>query len=403
MRVMLYLNVNGGVMSERRRIYLDHAATTPVDPQVVEAMLPYFTERYGNASSIHYLGREARKAIDEARAGMAEILNCSPEEIVFTSCGTESDNLAIRGVAWMNRRRGDHIITSSIEHHAVSHTFEQLERQFGFEATYLPVDEYGRVRPRDVERAITDTTVLISIIYANNEVGTIEPIAEIGEIAREHEIPFHTDAVQAAGALSLDVQELNVDLLSLSGHKVYAPKGIGVLYVRKGTDLLPMQTGGGHERNLRAGTENVAYIVGLATALKLAEERREEESRRLTALRDRLIEGVLSSIPYSRLMGHPEQRLPNNANFVFEYVEGEGILLSLDMQGIAASSGSACASGSTEPSHVLLAMGVPPDIAHGSLRLTLGCENTEQDVDRLLELLPGIVERLRAMSPLYTG
>jgi cysteine desulfurase len=403
MRVMLYLNVNGGVMSERRRIYLDHAATTPVDPQVVEAMLPYFTERYGNASSIHYLGREARKAIDEARAGMAEILNCSPEEIVFTSCGTESDNLAIRGVAWMNRRRGDHIITSSIEHHAVSHTFEQLERQFGFEATYLPVDEYGRVRPRDVERATTDTTVLISIIYANNEVGTIEPIAEIGEIAREHEIPFHTDAVQAAGALSLDVQELNVDLLSLSGHKVYAPKGIGVLYVRKGTDLLPMQTGGGHERNLRAGTENVAYIVGLATALKLAEERREEESRRLTALRDRLIEGVLSSIPYSRLMGHPEQRLPNNANFVFEYVEGEGILLSLDMQGIAASSGSACASGSTEPSHVLLAMGVPPDIAHGSLRLTLGRENTEEDVDRVLEVLPGIVERLRAMSPLYTG
>jgi cysteine desulfurase len=390
-------------MSERRSIYLDHAATTAVDPQVVEAMLPYFTARYGNASSIHSLGREARKAIDEARADVAEILNCSPEEIVFTSCGTESDNLAIRGVAWMNRRRGDHIITSSIEHHAVSHTFEQLERQFGFEATYLPVDEYGRVRPRDVERAITGTTVLISIMYANNEVGTIEPIAEIGEIAREHEIPFHTDAVQAAGALSLDVQELDVDLLSLSGHKIYAPKGVGVLYARQGADLLPIQTGGGHERNLRAGTENVPYIVGLATALKLAEERREEESRRVTALRDRLIEGVLSSIPHSRLMGHPEERLPNNANFVFEYVEGEGILLGLDMQGIAASSGSACASGSTEPSHVLLAMGVPPDVAHGSLRLTLGRENTEEDVDRVLEVLPGIVERLRAMSPLYTG
>jgi cysteine desulfurase len=390
-------------MSERRTVYLDHAATTPVDTQVVEAMLPYFTERYGNASSIHSLGREARKAIDEARAGVAGILNCNPNEVVFTSCGTESDNLAIRGVAWMNRQRGDHIIASSIEHHAVSHTFEQLETQFGFEATYLPVDEYGRVDPRDVERAITDTTVLISIMYANNEVGAIEPIAEIADIAREREIPFHTDAVQAAGALSLDVQELNVDLLSLSGHKIYAPKGIGVLYVRQGADLLPIQTGGGHERNLRAGTENVPYIVGLATALQLAEERREEESRRLAALRDRLIEGVLSSIPHCRLMGHPSERLPNNASFVFEYVEGEGILLSLDMQGIAASSGSACASGSTEPSHVLLAMGVAADVAHGSLRLTLGRENTEQDVDRVLDVLPGIVERLRAMSPLYAG
>jgi len=390
-------------MSERRVIYLDHAATTAVDPWVVEAILPYFTVRYGNASSIHSLGQDARRAVEEARAGVAEILNCNPEEVIFTSCGTESDNLAIRGVAWMNRQRGDHIITSPIEHHAVSHTCEQLQKQFGLEVTYLPVDGWGRVNPADVEKAITDTTVLISIMYANNEVGTIEPIAEIGEIARRHGIPFHTDAVQAAGALSLDVQELSVDLLTLSAHKFYGPKGVGVLYVRKGVEVLPTQTGGGHESNRRAGTENVPYIVGLATALKLAEERREQESRRLTALRDRLIEGILSSMPHCQLMGHPSERLPNNANFVFEYVEGEGILLSLDMEGIAASSGSACATGSAEPSHVLLAMGVQPDIAHGSLRLTLGRENTEQDVDRVLQVLPNIVERLRALSPLYVG
>lgn len=390
-------------MSERRVIYLDHAATTRVDPKVVEAMLPYFTERYGNASAIYSLGREARQALDQARAGVAEVFNCSPKEIVFTSCGTESDNLAIRGVAWMNRERGDHIITSSIEHHAVSHTCEQLEKQFGFNVTYVPVDEYGRVDPGDVEEAITEGTVLISIMYANNEVGTIEPISEIGEIARNYGIPFHTDAVQAAGSLSLDVQELNVDLLTLSSHKFYGPKGVGVLYVREGLELVPVQTGGGHENDLRSGTENVPYIVGLAKALTLVEERREEESQRLAALRDHLTDGVLSSIPHSRLMGHPSERLPNNANFVFEHVEGEGILLSLDMQGIAASSGSACSTGSAGPSHVLLAMGVQPSVAHGSVRMTLGRENTEEDVDRVLGVLPGIVERLRALSPLYAG
>ncbi|TKJ30324.1 MAG: cysteine desulfurase NifS [Chloroflexi bacterium B3_Chlor] len=390
-------------MSERRVIYLDHAATTRVDPRVVEAMLPYFTERYGNASAIYSLGREARQALDQARAGVAEVFNCSPKEIVFTSCGTESDNLAIRGVAWMNRERGDHIITSSIEHHAVSHTCEQLEKQFGFNVTYVPVDEYGRVDPGDVEKATTDGTVLISIMYANNEVGTIEPISEIGEIARNYGIPFHTDAVQAAGSLSLDVQELNVDLLTLSSHKFYGPKGVGVLYVREGLGLMPVQTGGGHENDLRSGTENVPYIVGLAKALTLVEERREEESQRLAALRDHLTDGVLSSIPHSRLMGHPSERLPNNANFVFEHVEGEGILLSLDMQGIAASSGSACSTGSAGPSHVLLAMGVQPSVAHGSVRMTLGRENTEEDVDRVLGVLPGIVERLRALSPLYAG
>lgn len=388
-------------MGERRAVYLDHAATTPVHPQVVEAMLPYFSERYGNASSIHSLGREARQGLEEARATVAGILNCRGEEIIFTSGGTESDNLAIRGVSWMNRRRGDHIITSSVEHHAVSHTCEQMERQFGFEVTYLPVDEYGLVDSRDVERAITETTILISIMYANNEVGTVEPIAEIGEIARRRGIPFHTDAVQAAGALSLDVQELDVDLLTLSAHKFYGPKGVGLLYVREGVGVLPIQTGGGHERGRRSGTENVAGIVGLATALTLAEERREEESIRLAALRDRLIEGLLSSIDHCCLLGHPQKRLPNNANIAFEYVEGEGILVGLDLEGIAASSGSACSTGSADPSHVLLAMGVRPDLARGAIRMTLGRENTEEDVDRVSEVLPAIVERLRAMSPLY--
>jgi len=391
------------MMEERRVLYLDHAATTSVHPQVVEAMLPYFGERYGNASSLHSLGREAREAVEQARADVGGILCCSPQEIVFTSCGTESDNLALRGVAWQNRRRGDHIITSSIEHHAVSHTLEQMERQFGFEVTYLPVDEYGQVDPADVERAITNTTILISIMYANNEVGTVEPISEIGRIAHSHGIPFHTDAVQGAGSLSLDVDELDVDLLSLSGHKFYAPKGVGVLYVREGVDLLPCQTGGGHENNRRSGTENVAEIVGLATALKLVEGWRDEESRRLAGLRDRLIEGVLSEVDHCALMGHPENRLPNNANIAFEYVEGEGILLGLDMEGIAASSGSACSTGSSDPSHVLLAMGVEPGMARGTVRLTLGHENTEEDVDRVLRVLPGIVERLRAMSPLYEG
>jgi cysteine desulfurase len=388
-------------MGERRIVYLDHAATTSVDPRVVEAMLPFYTERYGNPSSLHSLGREAREVLDEARATVAGVMNCSSEEIIFTSCGTESDNLALRGLSLMNRKRGDHIITSSIEHHAVSHTCEQLERRFGFEVTYLPVDEYGLVDPGDVERAISETTILISIMYANNEMGAIQPIAEIGEIARRRGIPFHTDAVQAAGSLSLDVQELGVDLMSLSGHKFYGPKGVGVLYVREGLEILPCQTGGGHERGLRAGTENVAGIVGLATALELAEGRREEESKRLSRLRDHLIEGVLSSIDHCRLMGHPDQRLPNNANIAFEYVEGEGVLLGLDMAGIAASSGSACSTGSSDPSHVLLAMGVPPEVARGAIRMTLGHENTEEDVNKVLEVLPGIVERLRAMSPLY--
>ena len=386
-----------------KTIYLDHAATTAVDPRVVEAMLPYFNPRYGNASSIYGLGQEATEAIDEARRTVADILGCQPKEVIFTSCGTESDNLALRGVGWARRNlgKGNHIITSSIEHHAVSHTCEQLEKHFGFEVTYLPVDKYGMVDPDDVGRAIKDDTVLISIIYANNEVGAIEPIAEIGQVARQMGVPFHTDAVQAGGVLNLDVDELNVDLLSLSAHKFYGPKGVGVLYARKGVPLLPTQTGGGHEGNRRAGTENVPYIVGLATALKIAYEELETNNERIAALRDRLIEGVLDSIVEVELTGHPTNRLPNSASFVFKYIEGEAMLLNLDLAGISASSGSACSSASLEASHVLLTMGIPPEVAHGSLRLTLGRENTEEDVDYVLDILPGIVQKLRDMSPLY--
>jgi len=386
-----------------RTIYLDHAATTAVDSRVVAAMLPYFNPRYGNASSIYRLGQEAGKAIDDARRTVADVLGCQPREVIFTSCGTESDNLALRGVGWARRNlgKGNHIITSPVEHHAVSHTCEQLEKHFGFEITYLPVDKYGMVDPDGVGRAIKDNTILISIIYANNEVGVIEPIAEIGNIARAKGIPFHTDAVQAGGSLNTNVEELNVDLLSLSAHKFYGPKGVGVLYVRKGVSLLPTQTGGAHERNRRAGTENVPYIVGLATALKIAYEELETNNQRIAALRDHLIEGVLESIDEVELTGHPTSRLPNSASFVFKYIEGEATLLNLDLAGICASSGSACTSASLEASHVLLAMGIPPEVAHGSLRLTLGRENTEEDVDYVLEILPGIVQKLRAMSPLY--
>ena len=389
--------------STKQTIYLDHAATTPVDPRVVEAMLPYWTQYYGNASSVYNLGRKAHHALDEARQMVAEILNCTPNEVVFTSCGTESDNLALRGVAFERRHRAqkNHIITSPIEHHAISHTAEQLEMQFGFEVTYVPVDRYGMVDPRDVEQAIRPGTAMISIMYANNEVGTIEPIAEIGEIARAHKIPFHTDAVQAGGALSLDVRALNVDMMSLSAHKFYGPKGVGVLYARRGVPFLPMQTGGGHERKRRAGTENVPYIVGLATALKLAYQEFRESNERITRLRDKLIAGVLERIPDSQLSGHPTQRLANNASFLFKYVEGESILLNLDLLGVAASSGSACTSGSLEPSHVLTAMGFSHEVAHGSLRLSLGKENSDQDIDHVLEILPGIVAKLRKMSPLY--
>jgi cysteine desulfurase len=382
-----------------KSIYMDHAATTAVAPRVVEAMLPYFTEKYGNASSVHGFGREAQQAMEDARKTVADILDASPEEVIFTSCGTESDNLAIRGVAFAQQKRVNHIITSPVEHHAVGHTCEQLRQRFGFEVTYVPVDKYGFVDPDAVGRAITNRTVLITIMYANNEVGTIQPIAEIGRLARAKGIPFHTDAVQAGGTLDLDVNTLNIDLVSLSAHKFYGPKGVGILYQRRGTPLLPMQTGGGHERGRRAGTENIPYIVGLATALELAYQNRESNNARIAGLRERLISGVLSSIPDAYLTGHPTGRLPNSASFVFRGTEGEAILLSLDLMGVAASSGSACTSGATEPSHVLTSMGLPIDICHGSLRLTLGNENTQQDVDYVLSVLPDIVGKLRAMSP----
>ncbi len=377
-------------------IYLDHAATTALDARVLEAMIPYFTTEYGNASSIYSLGRHAMQAIDHAREQVAQLLHCRPTEIAFMGCGSESDNLAIKGMAFAAQKKGNHIITSSIEHHAVLHTCQYLER-FGFKTTYLPVDEYGRVDPADVERAITDQTVLVSIMYANNEVGTIEPIAEIGRICRARKVPFHVDAVQAGGALPIDVNELNVDMLSLSAHKFYGPKGVGILYTRQGVRILPQLQGGSQERGRRAGTENVAGIVGTAEALRLAYAELAEVTPRLLQLRDRLIEGVLT-IPRSRLTGHPVERLPNNASFCFEGVEGESILLNLDLLGIAASSGSACTSGSVEPSHVLVAMGLPPEWSHGSLRLTLGKENTAEDVERVIDVLPDVIERLRGLG-----
>lgn len=378
-------------MSERT-IYLDHAATTPLDRRVLEAMLPYLTTEYGNASSIYTLGRHAMQAIDRSREQIADVLSCRPTEIAFTGCGSESDNLAIKGVAYAAQKKGNHIVTSAIEHHGILHTCQYLER-FGFHVTYLPVDDYGRVDPDDVGRAITDQTTLVSIMYANNEVGTIEPVAEIGRVCRERKIPFHVDAVQAGGALPLDVVELQVDLLSLAAHKFYGPKGVGILYVRQGVRILPQLQGGSQERGRRAGTENVAGIVGAATALRLAYDELPEITPRLIALRDRLIAGILT-IPGSHLTGHPTDRLPNNASFCFEGVEGESILLSLDLQGIAASTGSACTSGSADPSHVLLAMGLPVELAHGSLRLTLGKDNTDEDVDIVLEALPSVIEKL---------
>jgi cysteine desulfurase len=383
-------------------IYLDHAATTPLDPAVLEVMLPYFTERFGNASSVYRLGREARRALDRAREQMAAVLHCPPADIVFTSGGSEGDNAAIKGAVFTRGARGRHIVTSAIEHEAVLHTCQALAA-FGVETTYVPVDPYGRVAPEAVAAAIRPDTALVSVMLANNEIGTIQPVAEIAEIAHRHGAVVHTDAVQAAGALSLDVQALGVDLLSLSGHKFYGPKGTGALYVRSGVAWAPQQQGGAQEAKRRAGTENVAGIVGLATALTRAEEEREREAVRLAALRDRLIREVLALIPESRLTGHPTARLPNNASFVFAGVEGEAILMALDVQGIAASTGSACTSASLDPSHVLLALGLPAPLAIGSVRLTLGRSNSEADVDRIIAALPAIVQRQRAMQSLASA
>lgn len=383
-------------MSERR-IYMDNAATTATRPEVLEAMLPYFTQHYGNPSSIHAFGRDARRAIENARKQVAAALGCEPREVYFTAGGSESDNWAIRCA--LQNKQGKHIITSAIEHHAVLHTCEYMEKQ-GYEVTYLPVDEYGVVSIEDVKNAIRPDTALITIMAANNEIGTIQPIAEIGKIAKEAGILFHTDAVQAVGAVPIDVKEWNVDMLSLSGHKFHAPKGVGALYVRKGIRITNLIYGGAQERGLRAGTENLPGIVGLGKAIELAVAEIPEYTERLTKLRDKLIDGILASIPDVQLNGHRTQRLPGNVNVSVRYVEGEALLMRLDLAGIAASSGSACTSGSLDPSHVLLAIGLPHEIAHGSLRLSLGNDTTEADVDYVLETLPNIVTTLRAMSPL---
>ncbi|WP_026487510.1 cysteine desulfurase NifS [Caldanaerobius polysaccharolyticus] len=382
------------------RVYLDNAATTPVKKEVLEEMLPYFTEKFGNASTLYSYGREAREALDKARDRVAKALGADPAEIYFTSGGTESDNWAIKAAAYAMREKGNHIITTSIEHHAVLHTCEYLKKQ-GYEVTYLPVDEYGLVDVEELKKAITDKTILISVMYANNEVGTIEPVAEIGQIAKERGILFHTDAVQAVGHIPVDVKEINCDMLSLSGHKFYGPKGIGALYMRKGVKIHPYMHGGAQEKGRRAGTENVAAIVGLGKAIELATQNLDENMKKLTRLRNKLIDGLLSKIDHVKLNGHPEKRLPGNVNISVEYVEGESMLLSLDMKGICASSGSACTSGSLDPSHVLLAMGLPHELAHGSLRFSIGEQNSEEDIDYVLEVLPDIVSRLREMSPLY--
>ena len=381
-------------------IYFDNAATTKPRKEVIDKMLPYITEKYGNPSSIYKIARDNKEAVDEARQAVAEAINAKPNEIYFTAGGSESDNWALKGIADSYSDKGRHIITTAIEHHAILHTCEYLESK-GFEVTYLPVDEYGIISVEELKSAIREDTILISVMFANNEIGSVQPVAEIGKLAREKGIVFHTDAVQAVGHLPIDVEEMNIDLLSLSGHKLYGPKGIGALYVRKGIKLKPFIHGGAQERGRRAGTENVPGIVGLGEAVRLASAEMEEERARLVSLRDRLIEGILTCIPHSRLNGHPQKRLPGNVNISFEFIEGESMLLLLDMKGICASSGSACTSGSLDPSHVLLAIGLPHEKAHGSLRLTLGHFNTDEDVDVVLRELPPIVQRLREMSPLY--
>ena len=387
-------------MGVKRTIYMDHSATTYVKPEVSEVMIPFFTEHFGNPSSIYGIARHSKKAIDAARVQAAKALGADPDEIYFTSGGSESDNWAIKGVALANRKRGNHIITTQIEHHAVLHTCQFLEKE-GFEVTYLPVDQFGLVDPSALEKAIKEKTILISIMYANNEIGTIEPIAELGAIARKYNVYFHTDAVQAIGNIPIDVREQNIDLLSLSAHKFYGPKGVGALFIKKGVRIENLIHGGGQERKRRAGTENISGIVGLGKAIEMATADIAGHNTKILLMRDRLIRSVLEKIPNSRLNGHPEKRLPGNFNVSFEFIEGESMLLWLDDEGICASTGSACTSGSLEPSHVLLATGLPVEISHGSLRLTLGDANTEGDVDFVLEVLPKVVKKLRDMSPLY--
>ena len=383
-----------------RLIYLDNAATTKTAPEVVEAMLPYFSENYGNPSSVYSFASKNKDAVTEQREIIARALGAKSNEIYFTAGGTESDNWALKATAEAYASRGKHIITTKIEHHAILHTGEYLEGR-GFEVTYLDVDDKGLVRPEDVEAAIRPDTILISVMFANNEIGTIEPIKEIGEIARRHNVLFHTDAVQAFGQVPINVDELGVDMLSASGHKLNGPKGIGFLYIRKGVKIRSFIHGGAQERKRRAGTENVPGIIGLGKAVERAVATMAERSAKEIGLRDHLISRVLEEIPYCRLNGDPVDRLPNNANFSFRFIEGESLLIMLDMKGICASSGSACTSGSLDPSHVLLAIGLPHEIAHGSLRLTLGEETTREDIDYVVDSLKEIVARLREMSPLY--
>ncbi|MBX4259889.1 cysteine desulfurase NifS [Clostridium estertheticum] len=383
-----------------KSIYMDHAATTYVKPEVMEEMLPYFTTYFGNPSSIYTLARETKKAIDIGRDKVAKAINADSSEIFFTSGGSEADNWAIKGIASAYKKKGNHIITTVIEHHAVLHTCEYLAKN-GYDITYLPVDEYGFINIKDLENAITDKTILVSVMFANNEIGTIEPIKEIGALCRSKKILFHTDAVQAVGHIPVDVKDMNIDLLSLAGHKFYGPKGIGALYIRKGIKIENLIHGGGQERGKRAGTENVASVVGIGKALELAVANMEKNNKKLVILRDKLMNGLLK-VPYTRLNGPiGEKRLPGNSNISFRFVEGESILLMLDAKGIAASSGSACTSGSLDPSHVLLAIGLIHEIAHGSLRLTIGDATTEEEVDFVLETVPKVIQRLRDMSPLY--
>ena len=384
----------------KTKIYLDHAATTPVRPEVLEEILPYFTEYYGNASGIYGVAKESKKALEHAREQVAHAIGARKDEIIFTAGGSESDNMALRGVAEALAEKGKHIITTQIEHHAILHTCAYLEKK-GFRVTYLPVDEMGKVDPAAVEAAICPDTILISIIFANNEIGTIEPIAQIGAIAKKHRVLFHTDAVQAVGHVKIDVEAMQIDLLSMSGHKLGAPKGIGALYIRKGTPIRSLLYGGGQEFGKRAGTENIPGIVGLGKAIEIADTTMEETLPKLTAMRDRLMNGILERVPDCRVNGDRVDRLPGNVNISFIGIEGESLLLLLDALGIAASSGSACTSGSLDPSHVLLAIGLPHEVAHGSLRMTLDYDNTDEEIDYVLEKLPGIVERLRQMSPIY--
>ena len=384
-----------------KKIYLDNNATTPIHPEVLDAMLPYLKDEFGNPSSIHWAGRNTRRGVDDAREKTAKLLNCDASEIIFTSCGSESNNLAIKGVAESKKDKGNHIITTKVEHPAVLSTCKYLQKT-GFDVTYLDVDSKGMLDLDQLKKAITPKTILITIMFANNETGVIFPIEEIGKIAKEYNISFHTDAVQAAGKIPIDVKKMNIDLLTVSGHKLYAPKGVGALYVKRGVRLTPLIHGGHQERNRRGGTENVAGIVALGKASEIAQRDMPEEINHIAALRDRLEKGLMEKIPHVRLNGHPTKRTPNTVNLSFEYAEGESLLLNLDMKGIAASSGSACTSGTLEPSHVLVAMGVPLEASHSSVRFSLGRGNTVEDIDYVIDALPAMVERMRSMSPLYS-